>query len=142
MPLRLCVLSSGPRQGESISIRPTPFLIGRGAGCHLRPNSPLVGQRHCALVLRGWRAFVQDLCTAGGTFVNGQPVRVEAELRDGDRLRVGPLRFAVCLEVSAQEEGPAAAAPRARDQPGSDEECGVLLVPLDDGVAPVARMGG
>jgi pSer/pThr/pTyr-binding forkhead associated (FHA) protein len=149
MPLHLRVLTPGPRQGESILVRPSPFVIGRDADCHLRPSSPLVRERHCALGRRGWRAFVRNLGTGDGTFVNGEPVRGEVELHDGDYLKVGPLVFAVCLEVSEPAAPPPSPTPvvlAARSssraaRTGSEDECGVLLVPYEDGVAPIARAG-
>ncbi len=147
MPLHLQVLTPGPRRGDSIPVRPSPFVIGRDADCHLRPASPLVRERHCALGRRGGRAFVRNLGT-GGTFVNGEPVRGEVELHDGDRLKVGPLVFAVCLDASEPAAAPPTPTPLAlpaqssrAGRPGSEDECGVLLVPCDDGVSPIVRPG-
>src|SRR5262249_8362141 len=61
-------------------------------------------ERHCNLTLRGERAFVRDLDSRTGTFLNDRQLRGEIELRDGDFLRVGPLVFIIQLETSAAAE--------------------------------------
>jgi pSer/pThr/pTyr-binding forkhead associated (FHA) protein len=144
MDFSLWVLTPGPRRGKSISVRSSPFVIGRDPFCHLRPASVLVRDRHCALGRRGERAFVRTLGTGGGLFVNGQPVRGEVELHDGDRLTVGPLLFAVRLEVNLPLALPVALPAPSSSRAarvGGQDECGVVLVPCDDGVCPVARPG-
>lgn len=97
MEIRLVVLSPGKAHGQSVPVRRSPFMIGRGADCHLRPASPSVSQRHCALFSGPDGLRVLEL--GGGTLVNGRSVRGEVELRDGDVLGVGPLSFRVALRV-------------------------------------------
>jgi pSer/pThr/pTyr-binding forkhead associated (FHA) protein/anti-anti-sigma regulatory factor len=99
MATELVVLTAGPLQGQAIPIRFSEFPIGRGEGCVLRPASPLVGQRHCVLYLRGNRTLVRDFGTSSGTLVNGQRITAETELHDGDRLDVGPLAFTVRIRT-------------------------------------------
>jgi hypothetical protein len=71
------------------------------------------------------------------------------ELHDGDYLKVGPLVFAVCLEVSEPAAPPPTPTPVALParssraaRSSSEDECGVLLVPYEDGVSPIVRAGG
>jgi pSer/pThr/pTyr-binding forkhead associated (FHA) protein len=134
MLLRLLVLSPGPRQGKTIPVGPDPFLIGRAPDCQLRPASPLIAWQHAVLDWRDNKAFVRDLHTAAGTYVNGRPVSRQVELRDGDQLQVGPLRFAVRLETDAPVAPPTA--PRVRARPRDSGE--VLLIPLEDSVRLIA----
>lgn len=111
MKLSLVVLQGKP-EGKEIPIRLSQFLIGRDPECHLRPSSPLVSKRHAALLIREGKAFVRDFGSTNGTFINKQPVKGEAELKDGDELTIGPLSFRVKLSATAQETPkPVAVAP-------------------------------
>jgi predicted component of type VI protein secretion system len=102
MKLSLMV-TEGVHAGQVIAVNGISLLIGRGPQCHVRPNSPAVAERHCNLTLRGERAFVRDLDSRTGTFLNDRQLRGEIELRDGDFLRVGPLVFVIQLESSGEE---------------------------------------
>jgi len=103
MKLSLMV-TEGFHAGQVIPVGGVSLLIGRGPQCHLRPNSPAVAERHCNLTIRAQRAFVRDLDSSSGTFVNDRQLRGEIELRDGDFLRIGPLVFVIQLEADAVAE--------------------------------------
>jgi pSer/pThr/pTyr-binding forkhead associated (FHA) protein len=98
MKLSLVVVTAGKMRGRAVPVRRSPFLIGRDDGCHLRPSSSEVSRQHCAILLRGARAFVRDLDSTNGTRINGEFLVGETELRDYDRLTIGPLHFNVRLE--------------------------------------------
>ncbi len=116
MGLSLVVLAAGRQQGQVLPVKPLQFLVGRDPCCHLRPASHLIGDRHCAIRQRDGKAFLRDLVGTGGTFVNDQPVQGEVELHHGDRLRIGPLLFAVRLRAAAPVSAPAHRPPaRAAD---------------------------
>jgi pSer/pThr/pTyr-binding forkhead associated (FHA) protein len=108
MKLRL-VVASGVHEGKAIPIMTPQFVIGRDEQCQLRPASPAISKRHCALMVRGGQVFVRDFGSTNGTFVNGQLVEGEVELFDQDLLKVGPLEFRVGMEVSTVMSKPAAA---------------------------------
>jgi predicted component of type VI protein secretion system len=112
MKLRL-VVASGVHEGKGIPITTPQFVIGRDEQCQLRPASPAISKRHCALMVRGGQVFVRDFGSTNGTFVNGQLVEGEVELFDQDLLKVGPLEFRVGMEVSTVMSKPATAAPKA-----------------------------
>ena len=99
MGLSLVVLAAGKQQGQVLQVQPPQFLVGRDPGCHLRPASHRISDRHCAIQQRDGKAFLRDLGSTGGTFVNDRPVEGEVELHHGDRLRVGPLLFAFVLGI-------------------------------------------
>lgn len=98
------VVASGVHQGKPIAIPGTQFLIGRDEGCHLRPASPAISKKHCLLLVRDNKAFVRDLESTNGTFVNDEQITGERELADGDRLRVGPLDFSVALAPGSRAD--------------------------------------
>jgi predicted component of type VI protein secretion system len=98
------VVASGVHQGKPIAIPGIQFLIGRDEGCHLRPASPAISKKHCLLLVRDNKAFVRDLESTNGTFVNDEQITGERELADGDRLRVGPLDFSVALAPGSRAD--------------------------------------
>jgi predicted component of type VI protein secretion system len=100
----LLVLTPSKWQGKVVTLARSPFVIGRGARCHLRATSSRLGNRHCAIILRGAKAYLRDLHEAEDTFVDDRPVRGIVQICDGQRLRLGPLVFAVCLNQEAHEE--------------------------------------
>jgi len=107
MGLSLVVLAAGKQQGQVLQVKPLQFLVGRDPCCNLRPASHLISNRHCAIQQRDGKAFLRDLVSPSGTFVNDQPVKGEVELHHGDRLRIGPLLFAVRLRAAAPVSTPA-----------------------------------
>jgi pSer/pThr/pTyr-binding forkhead associated (FHA) protein len=154
MKLRL-IVEGGVHAGKAIPITVPQFVIGRDAQCQLRPASAAISKRHCAILVRGHQVFVRDFGSTNGTFVNGELVQGEVELRNNDKLKVGPLEFVVGLETAtvpkaAPKPVPAAAAAakgRAADEavdmtvppsegPTSDNIANLLLD--DDGAAPPA----
>jgi len=133
MKLSLIVQTPGKWEGKAISIKLSQFVIGRDPSCHLRPANLLVSKRHCVLLLKGNRAFVRDLDSTNGTFINDQPVESEIELHDRDCLKVGTVAFGIRIEEAAPVPKPAPL-PQA-DVPTlstEEEEAATLLLSLQD----------
>jgi pSer/pThr/pTyr-binding forkhead associated (FHA) protein len=137
MKLSLLVLSEGTLRGRIIPIPGPQLLIGRDAQCHLRPASPSISKRHCLLLVKGSAAFVRDLDSTNGTFLNDEPVQGERQLRDQDTLTLGPLSFQVRLETSPSVAGPTPP-PRPSEGPLDDDSAAALLLAFQDdgGVHP------
>jgi predicted component of type VI protein secretion system len=144
------VVTQGSQQGRPIPITKSEFVIGRDAKCHLRPASHHVSKRHCMLRIRGDLAFVEDLGSTNGTFINDEQVKGERPLHDGDRLKIGPLDFLVRLEaekptqVENDTQVPAAKpaakpkAPAGAKEPAEnldDEAIGSMLLSLSESEA-------
>ncbi|HTU91686.1 MAG TPA: FHA domain-containing protein [Gemmataceae bacterium] len=106
MKLSLVVLTPGPNQGKVLEIKLSQFVIGRDPQCHLRPSSPMISKRHCALLQREDKAFVRDFDSTNGTFVNNAPVKGEVEVHNGDQLKLGPLLFTVVVEAGTPVNRP------------------------------------
>jgi len=67
----------------------TPRLqLGRESDCDVRVTHRTVSRRHAELVSVGRGAFLRDLGSCNGTFVNGRMVR-QSRLRDGDIVHLG-----------------------------------------------------
>src|SRR5258708_23728592 len=92
------VVAQGVHQGKTIPIPVAQFLIGREDGCQLRPSSPAISKKHCGILVKGAKVFVQDFGSTNGTFVNDEQVTGESEVKDGDKIRVGPLEFMLKVE--------------------------------------------
>jgi pSer/pThr/pTyr-binding forkhead associated (FHA) protein len=106
MKLSLLVLTAGKQEGKVLEIKLPQFLVGRDPQCHLRPASPLISKRHCALIQKDGKVFVRDFGSTNGTFVNDEQVDGERELKDGDQLKIGPIHFAIRLEVEPSTRTP------------------------------------
>ena len=89
------VVASGIYAGKEIAIAGNQFVIGRDEDCNLRPASPAISKKHCAVFYKDGEPFVKDLGSTNGTFLNDVQVEGERPLAEGDKLRVGPLDFAV-----------------------------------------------
>ncbi len=93
------VVASGVHQGKAIPIAAPQFYIGRDAQCHLRPASQAISKRHCGVILRDGKVFVQDFGSTNGTMVNDALVKnAEVEVQNGASLKLGPLDFTIKVE--------------------------------------------
>jgi pSer/pThr/pTyr-binding forkhead associated (FHA) protein len=143
MKVGLVVLTAGKMEGQTIPITLTQFLIGRDRHCHLRPANPVISNRHCAILVRGSKVLVRDFESTNGTFVNNEQVHGEAVLKNEDRLRIGPLEFAVHIEISTAVDK-ATPLPPSRP-PGElvdDEAAAALLLSLQEEGTPPAGSPG
>ncbi|NMC20827.1 MAG: FHA domain-containing protein [Thermogutta sp.] len=89
------VVANGKFAGKAIPVIGPKFFIGRAEDCQLRPASELVSRHHCVIIVEGDYVAVRDFGSKNGTYVNGQRVRGEIMLKDGDTLTVGVLEFTV-----------------------------------------------
>jgi pSer/pThr/pTyr-binding forkhead associated (FHA) protein len=147
MKLRLVVTTQGSTEGKVIPITLSQFLIGRDPQCHLRPASPMISKRHCALIVRAGKVFLRDFDSTNGTFINDQPVKGEVEVHNADRLKVGPLSFAVEMEASVPVNKPTPVPPPAAPPAANDDDSiAAMLLSLQDDAgsgtpAPLAEDG-
>ena len=108
MQLKLKVIG-GSHHGEEISVTGPKFFIGRDRDCQLRLQSDVISRHHCALIFDEGYVGVRDFNSKNGTFVDGNRVVGETELRSGSELVLGPLRFLVQRNMATDgKEGSAA----------------------------------
>ncbi len=120
------VIARGSSKGKEFDITGPQFVIGRAAGCNLRPQSDAISRQHCALFNKDERIIVKDLGSRNGTVLNGEKLTKPEELRTGDELQVGPLHFHVVL---LSDQG------KLIEQPGPDiHERVVEGLPSDSGL--------
>ncbi len=80
---------------QEIDLPQGAFTLGRAPHCHLTIDDPLVSREHARIRVVAHAAFISDLGSRNGVFVNGKPVRDEVELHDGDRIRIGPQELVI-----------------------------------------------
>lgn len=68
-------------------INPTPFRIGRRSDATLRLPRSTVSGFHAEMSVRKDRLFVRDLNSTNGTFINGERINGEVEVRERDMLQ-------------------------------------------------------
>lgn len=90
-------VARGSNKGKEFEITGSQFVIGRAAGCNLRPQSDAISRQHCAVFNKGDRVTIKDLGSRNGTVLNGEKLDGEEELKTGDELVVGPLHFTVVV---------------------------------------------
>ena len=98
MKVSLVVLTAGKASGQTIQVQQNLFVIGRDPQCQLRPASPSISKKHCALLIKNGQVLLRDFESTNGTFINDQPVKQDVTVNNGDVLKAGPLQFRVVIE--------------------------------------------
>ncbi len=98
MDVKLIVVE-GKNAGQKVPVQGPKFFIGRSEECQLRPSSSQISRHHAVILVEEGYVAVRDFASKNGTFVNEEPVGTERELKNGDQLRMGPLKFQVELGV-------------------------------------------
>ena len=92
-PPRIQIALLDERSGDTFDRDGVRFRIGRGRECEIRPvqeGDTSVSRIHAEIVLKPDRAIVlRDAGSRNGTTVNGNIVRTEHELSEGDRIQLG-----------------------------------------------------
>lgn len=116
MKVQLIVVRGKP-EGKVIPLTIPRFKIGRGEGCHLRPNSDQVSREHAEFIIQGGVVMVKDLKSRNGTQINGKDLDGSAQLKDRDLVQIGPLTFAVSIQGAPAPAQPAAPTGQPAAQP-------------------------
>lgn len=108
MTPKLIEPGSAGQQAREIPIHGDEFLLGRGSDCDLRLRDINISRHHCLIRVRPGELTLVDLGSSNGSYVNGTRVVSQADLKAGDEIRIGELRFLVDLGegVSAAENVP------------------------------------
>lgn len=87
-PRSIAVVGEGSRKGETVPLNGT-VQIGRAEACQIQVDDTYVSSFHARVYSRDEAWYVEDLGSTNGTYLNQRRVTSPAELRAGDRLRVG-----------------------------------------------------
>ncbi|MGE6762193.1 FHA domain-containing protein [Corallococcus interemptor] len=86
-------MTQGLQVGRELAFEQAEVTIGRTSENDLVLHDHGVSRRHARITAKGGRYFAEDVGSANGTQLNGQPLAGEKQLRDGDRITVGPVEF-------------------------------------------------
>ena len=78
----------GRQAGEVFDLGTGPLRIGREDDQTVRVTDDGVSRAHAEIFIMGGAAYVKDLHSTNGTFVNSEAVN-EEELKPGDEVKVG-----------------------------------------------------
>ena len=88
-PALICLTGDAPKR---FALTRKTITIGRGPHCDLQVVTHFVSREHARLTLNGSSAFIEDLGSRNGVFVNS--VRVDRQqLQQGDLLTIGETQF-------------------------------------------------
>jgi DNA-binding winged helix-turn-helix (wHTH) protein len=96
----LCWLICGERR---VQVSEGEHLLGRHPASLVRIDSPTVSRHHATIRVAGAEAFLSDLGSRNGTYVQGKRIEDPTPLADGDEIRVG----SVVLAFHVASMGPA-----------------------------------
>ncbi len=83
------------------------MVVGARRDAHIHLISKSVSQTHAIFVIAGSHVYVRDMASRMHVYVNDQQVR-EAELAEGDQIRIGDFQFQITLGVGGDDPPPAA----------------------------------
>lgn len=109
-----------PDTGQALPLGDRPLSVGRGPTNDLVLADDAISWHHAQLWLEAGTAWVRDVGSRNGTFVNGERCVGSTRLAIGDTVRLGPL-----LELVLQGADDAAAPPCVRHL--EDMQAGVRL---------------
>lgn len=89
---------SGPAVGKVYNIRDSA-RIGRGAGCDVCIEDPVMSSEHALLRIEGDKIILQDLGSTNGTYVNGAEISA-VTLNDGAEFTVGESVCRISVQVT------------------------------------------
>jgi len=97
-PASAPILTGEPRlvaaDGSELPLDEGTITVGREAGMGLSLlDESTVSRRHAEIVRTGSAVVVRDLGSTNGTFVNGVQVQGDTELKPGDQVQFGAIRF-------------------------------------------------
>jgi len=84
---RACVLVIGEREVE---LKPGETIVGRAPDATVRIDLFEVSRHHARIVMHPGGATIEDLGSRNGTYLRGERLTTQAELHNGDEVRVGP----------------------------------------------------
>ena len=121
MAFTLDLVKPGEGRATRYRLEDGSYLIGRGTSCALQLPELDVSERHALLILREGKARLEDLHSANGTYVNGNPIDGIVEIPSdaivqvgGNMMRISPAEGAAPPQGAAETAAPHTGGPRSR----------------------------
>lgn len=95
----LAKLSLTGLNNEEVKIIPlkSQVLIGRKGSCDVVISDSAISGEHCLIITDNEAVFVEDKKSTNGTFVNGERITEKTEIKKGDILALGHMKFKIGL---------------------------------------------
>ena len=87
---------------QLVPLAPGENVIGRSPDALITLPSSKVSRRHARVVVSGGRAVLEDLDSRNGTYVGDRRIASGVELKNGDRIGIGPALLIFC---AASDDG-------------------------------------
>ena len=87
--MRRLVVAAGKASLPEIEVGEVAVLVGRAKDCDLRLFDETASRRHARILEAEGRVVIEDLGSANGILLNGDPVEGKAALFDGDVIAIG-----------------------------------------------------
>ena len=88
-PRSVVVLNERGGKAQTHSLNGDQLQIGRAEACQVQLDDTYVSQFHARIYRRDGSWFVEDLGSTNGTYLNQRRLTAPAEVRAGDRIRIG-----------------------------------------------------
>ena len=89
-------VDKGPKALRGLKVNVMgPIIVGRAPGADILVPDDVVSRRHARFSLMGGDLMVEDLGSANGTRVNGEPVTQVQRCVEGDTVRIGSVEIKV-----------------------------------------------
>jgi serine/threonine protein kinase len=88
------------KTGKQVRLTGKATVIGRSSSCDIILKVARVSKRHCQILLEKDGVVLEDLDSANGTCVNGQPVQ-RIQLHDGDEMEICGHLFKIRIQKPA-----------------------------------------
>ena len=117
------IVNPDTAEAWSIELQPGTLSLGRGGGNDVPIEHTSVSSSHCQVTVSDKGAWIKDLGSTAGTFVDDELVE-EAQLRAGQRLRLGEVELKYESDGTAQEPiGAVPLPPRLAVAPATNRFC-------------------
>ncbi|GEM_PF-459545 len=93
-------LLKGGRSGQRIVVKEGECYVGRSEDAKIRIPSSRVSRKHCKFILKDKIAYIADLNSVNGTYINGDKISKITILREGDLIVIGPVSFKVIIPTA------------------------------------------
>jgi len=90
-------------QDRVVELAPGEYTVGRSQQCDVTVDHETVSRQHARLYVEEHRAFIEDLGSSNGTFINGKPIQGRTPLAHKDRLHLGKALIEVELPTPPSE---------------------------------------
>ena len=80
---------TGSASGTQFKVFKGTAVIGRAPTVELRVDDDGISRKHARIRAETNRAWVEDMGSRNGTFLNGAKITATTELKDGDKIQVG-----------------------------------------------------